>query len=154
MGKDYYPDYQLHAGTPGAGFGGYPRRDFPLHKPWSDPATVPFNTGENHHDVISSQGVICQDFIAITQGTSVDSGAVIPDPNFSYPDPAHRGQVIDTRKVEPRNTPSAVNAVFNYRNSGMAERATSANGANRLASATPRRIFSPHLRWTPSLSLG
>jgi cytochrome c peroxidase len=47
---------------------------------------------------------------------SVETVASVPDPVFSYPDPADAGKRINTRRVTGRNTPSAVNAVFNFRN--------------------------------------
>ena len=47
---------------------------------------------------------------------SVETGTSVPDPVFSYPDPDASGQVINTRRTTGRNTPSAVNAVFNFRN--------------------------------------
>ncbi|MBZ5532655.1 MAG: hypothetical protein LAO20_14580 [Acidobacteriia bacterium] len=129
-GNVYYPNYQLHAGNPTAGFGGYHDGDFPLYKPLTDLGTFPFNTGVNHHDVISSQGVFARTFNSITVGNSVDNSTVSPDVNFSYPDPSHPGQLINTRKVEPRNTPSAVNAVFNFRNFWDGRARNICNGAN------------------------
>jgi len=47
---------------------------------------------------------------------SVETNTAVPDPVFSYPDPENSTQRINTRKVTGRNTPSAVNAVFNFRN--------------------------------------
>jgi cytochrome c peroxidase len=130
MGNAYYPNYQLHAGSPAAGFGGYHDGDFPLNKPLADLSTFPFNTGVNHHDVISSQGVFARNFNSVTPGTSVDNSTSTPDANFSYPDPSHPGQLINTHKVEPRNTPSAVNAVFNFRNFWDGRARNICNGAN------------------------
>src|SRR5262249_54271433 len=51
----------------------------------------------------------------VTQN-SVENDASVPDPVFSYPDPSSPGNRINTRRVTGRNTPSAVNAVFNFRN--------------------------------------
>ena len=53
---------------------------------------------------------------AITPGQSVEVTVPVADAVFSYPDPADASQRINTRKVTGRNTPSAVNAVFNFRN--------------------------------------
>jgi cytochrome c peroxidase len=47
---------------------------------------------------------------------SVETGVSTPDPVFSFPDPVDATKRINTRKVTGRNTPSAVNAVFNFRN--------------------------------------
>lgn len=130
IGNEYYPNYQLHGGTPGAGFGGYHDGDFPLYQPLSDTAIAPYNTGVNHHDVISSQGVFARTFNSVTLGDSVDNSTSTPDPNFSYPDPSHPGQLINTRKIEPRNSPSVVNAVFNFRNFWDGRARNICNGAN------------------------
>jgi cytochrome c peroxidase len=54
-------------------------------------------------------------------GTTVNTNSIewtnsVADPVFSYADPADASKRINTRKVTGRNTPSAVNAVFNFRN--------------------------------------
>ena len=51
-----------------------------------------------------------------TTSDSVETTTSIPDSVFSYPDPRHAGARINTRKTTGRNTPSVVNAVFNFRN--------------------------------------
>jgi cytochrome c peroxidase len=62
--------------------------------------------------------------------TSVETGTSVPDPVFSYPDPADASKLINTRKVTGRNTPSAVNAVFNFRNFWDGRAQNVCNGAN------------------------
>ena len=62
--------------------------------------------------------------------SSVETGTVVPDPVFSYPDPANAGQLINTRKITGRNTPSAVDAVFNFRNFWDGRAQNVCNGAN------------------------
>jgi cytochrome c peroxidase len=47
---------------------------------------------------------------------SVETTTSIPDAVFSYPDPQDGSKRVNTRQVTGRNTPSAVNAVFNFRN--------------------------------------
>lgn len=47
---------------------------------------------------------------------SVETTTSVADPVFSFPDPSDATRRINTRKVTGRNTPSAVNAVFNFRN--------------------------------------
>jgi cytochrome c peroxidase len=66
--------------------------------------------------------------------TSVETGTVVPDPVFSYPDSANPGQLINTRKTTGRNTPSAVNAVFNFRNFWDGRAQNTCNGANPFGS--------------------
>jgi cytochrome c peroxidase len=66
--------------------------------------------------------------------TSVEVDTSVPDPVFSYPDPAAAGQLINTRRVTGRNTPSAVDAVFNYRNFWDGRAQNTCNGANPFGS--------------------
>lgn len=62
--------------------------------------------------------------------TSVESGTSVPDPVFSYPDPDNPGARINTRRTTGRNTPSAVNAVFNFRNFWDGRAQNICNGGN------------------------
>jgi cytochrome c peroxidase len=62
--------------------------------------------------------------------TSVETGSAVADPVFSYPDPSAPGQMINTRKTTGRNTPSAVDAVFNFRNFWDGRAQNVCNGAN------------------------
>lgn len=48
--------------------------------------------------------------------SSVEQDTLVNDPVFSYPDPADATKRIETRRTTGRNTPSAVDAVFNFRN--------------------------------------
>src|SRR5262249_25727804 len=54
----------------------------------------------------------------------------VADPVFSYPDPADPSKRTNTRKVTGRNTPSAVDAVFNFRNFWDGRAQNVCNGAN------------------------
>jgi cytochrome c peroxidase len=62
--------------------------------------------------------------------TSIELTVGTPDPVFSYSDPADGSKRINTRKVTGRNTPSAVNAVFNFRNFWDGRAQNVCNGAN------------------------
>jgi len=71
----------------------------------------PIPTGIN--DVISSAGVHATNFVDIVSGQAQD----LFDTNFLNPDPdGFSIGGINTRKVEPRNTPTTIGAVFNFRN--------------------------------------
>ncbi len=146
-GSSFLPNYQLHAGSPDAGFGGYHDGDFPLHKPLSDFEISPYNTGAEHHDVISSQGVFPTIFNGIKPGSGVENTSPDTDAFFFYPDPADPTGVarIYTRRVPPRNTPSAVNAVFNYRNFWDGRARNTCNGANPFGDrdTTSHFFFAP-----------
>jgi cytochrome c peroxidase len=153
-----YPNYLLHAGTPGAGFGGYHDGDFPLHKePNPDLITRPF-AGTDHYDVISSQGVFPTIFNGITLGSSVDQTTVdTSDATFNYPDPSDPTGValIRVRRVEPRNTPSVVNAVFNFRNFWDGRARNICNGANPFGErdTTSHFFFASSTTITPTSAL-
>ncbi len=81
--------------------------DFPFHE-LSDPnnrlSTVVFDS----NDIVGSQGVFKAEFRGITRGSNVDLGTVVADPIFNVGG-------INVRQVTPRNTPSVINAIFNYR---------------------------------------
>src|ERR1051326_1677950 len=62
--------------------------------------------------------------------TSVESTTPVPDPVFSYPDPSDPTKLINIRRVTGRNTPSAVDAVFNFRNFWDGRAQNVCNGAN------------------------
>jgi cytochrome c peroxidase len=57
-------------------------------------------------DVCSSQGVFAADFAGIVKGKASERGRETADPVFNVAG-------VNVRRVEPRNAPSVVNAVFN-----------------------------------------
>ena len=88
--------------------------DFPFHK-LADAddrdSAVLFDTD----DVVSSAGTFASDFNDIVPGDTLDDCTSInPDP-FEFILRAGGGS-LNTRRVEPRNTPTVINAVFNFRN--------------------------------------
>lgn len=83
------------------------RADFPLTR-HSDPEDRFTRTGHTN-DVVSSQGVVLKKFGGARPGSAEDAGQTMRDPVFS-----RNGR--DTRQVEPRNTPTVINAVFNFAN--------------------------------------
>jgi cytochrome c peroxidase len=83
--------------------------DFPFHQL----AVVDDRTSavlRDRNDRASSQGVSRLNFLDVVPGSPVDVAAgALPDPPFAV----GGGNV---RRVEPRNTPTVINAVFNHRN--------------------------------------
>jgi cytochrome c peroxidase len=82
--------------------------DFPFHQRQSpdfqdSPVTRDFN------DVVGSQGVTLADFGGITPGSAVDVGTPVSDAVFQVGG-------VNMRQVTARNTPSVINAVFNFNN--------------------------------------
>jgi cytochrome c peroxidase len=101
------PNYKLRAG------------DFPFHQlliPGERESDVLFDSD----DVVSSPGVFNTIFDGLAGGRDVCSdnednhifaaGGAYQEAFLEYPDEVH------TRKVQPRNTPTVINAVFNFRN--------------------------------------
>lgn len=85
--------------------------DFPFHK-LQDPEQESFNGRVvlfDTDDVTSSQGVFNANFVNIVPGQPGDVGTPFPDTVFNVGG-------INTRRVEPRNTPTMINAVFNFAN--------------------------------------
>ncbi len=62
--------------------------------------------------------------------TSVESDSTVIDPVFSVPDPTDASKRINTRRTTGRNTPSAVDAVFNFRNFWDGRAQNECNGSN------------------------
>jgi cytochrome c peroxidase len=65
-----------------------------------------------------------------TDATSVETTTPVIDPVFSYPSESDPTTRINTRRVTGRNTPSAVDAVFNFRNFWDGRAQNVCNGAN------------------------
>ncbi len=121
-----YPDQQLTAAH------------FPLHRltdqhVTGDPAVNPGNVVRDTNDVVSSQGVVLTQFVDIVPGSPVDLGSVIPDPAFT------RADNIQVRRVEPRNTPTVINAVFNFDNFWDGRANNIFNGNNPFGPADDRQ---------------
>src|SRR6267378_6795239 len=95
------PNYQLKAA------------DFPFHKVADvndQNSAVLFDT----NDIASSAGVFNFAFTAIAPLNATNSATDIG--TIASPDPVFNVGGINVRGVEPRNTPTMINAVFNHRN--------------------------------------
>jgi len=92
------PNYQLNAA------------DYPFHA-LTDPDERASAVLHDTDDVTSSQGTFAADFNDVIPGGSLD------DCTINSPDPfGFHVNDVNVRQVEPRNTPTVVNAVFNFRN--------------------------------------
>src|SRR3989442_7490549 len=96
-------------------------------------STVLFDT----NDVASSQGVFRQHFVDIVPGSADDFGRPEASIFNSATPPA--------REVEPRNTPTMINAVFNFRNFWDGRARNEFNGVNPIGDLDPfaRVLISP-----------
>ncbi|HEY3186600.1 MAG TPA: cytochrome c peroxidase, partial [Solirubrobacteraceae bacterium] len=97
--------------------------DFPLHRlaDPDDPASAVVSDSEN---VIGSQGVVPSTFRAILDGDPLDSQAFAPT------DGAFNLGGVNVRRSTGRNTPSVVNAVFNFRQFWDGRAQNDFNGVN------------------------
>ena len=117
--------------------------DFPFHRLTdvnNRASTVLFDT----NDVASSQGVFRRDFVDVvtpgtlqvlpplaTTDTSVDRCNRVADPDgFTVGG-------VNVRRVEPRNTPTMINAVYNFRNFWDGRANNNFNGANPFGDRDP-----------------
>jgi cytochrome c peroxidase len=75
------------------------------------------------NDIIGSQGVRLQQFVGIVPGSRFDQGSAIPDPIFNVAG-------SNVRQVTGRNTPSVINAVFNFTNFWDGRASAFFNGVN------------------------
>ena len=87
--------------------------DFPVTKFGSlDPASLKIS---DFNDPVSSQGVYTADFTGLGSTGNPDLCTSVSDAVSSGGDGFHRDG-LNTRRVEPRNSPTVINAVFNFRN--------------------------------------
>ncbi|HKR36670.1 MAG TPA: cytochrome c peroxidase, partial [Steroidobacteraceae bacterium] len=79
--------------------------DFPLHL-LADPTSRNSQVLRDNDDVISSQGVKLSRFVRAVPGADKDVTVPVPDEVFNI-------NGLNTRRAEPRNTPTVINAAFN-----------------------------------------
>lgn len=104
--------------------------DFPLHR-LADPANRHSAVLADTNDVISSQGVFAGIFRGIVFGQPAD------DVDSSAGDPVFNVKGEQVRRVEPRNTPTTLNAVFNFRNFWDGRAQNDFNGVSPFGSRDP-----------------
>jgi cytochrome c peroxidase len=106
--------------------------DFPFHLR-DNPDVQASNVLRDSNDVVGSQGVTMTDFVSINPGSAVDSGTPALDPVFNV------GGVIsgNTRRVTARNTPSVINAIFNFNNFWDGRAHFAFNGSNPFGPLDP-----------------
>lgn len=82
--------------------------DFPL-RTYEDPKDRRSELLRDTNDVISSQGVYRGTWLGLSPDGTAEMGTALEDPVFQF-------DGANVRRVEPRNTPSVINAVFNAAN--------------------------------------
>lgn len=83
------------------------------------------------NDVVSSQGMFNTSFVDVAPPSAVDTCNHIADTVFNVGG-------INTRRVEPRNAPSMINAVFNFRNFWDGRANQIFNGASPFGQRDPQ----------------
>lgn len=106
------PNYQLTAA------------DYPFHK-LADPNNRSSMVVSDSNDVTGSQGVFKSKFVDVVPGSDKDKVTPLKDDVFNV-------NGTNVRQVTPRNSPTVINAVFNFRNfwDGLAQ--NTFNGVNPL----------------------
>lgn len=115
-----YPDKTFQSPAPNHRF---VAGDFPFHKlsnPDDRNSTVLWDT----NDIASSQGVFSQKFVSILPGLPLDIVVTTPDAD------GFRIGGVNVRRVEPRNTPTVINAAYYYRNFWDGRAQNDFNGVN------------------------
>ncbi len=81
--------------------------DFPFHL-LADLNDMDSRVLRSSNDALTSAGVPQRVFQDVTPGEGVEAGFVVPDPIFNVGG-------LNTDRMEPRNAPTVINAVFNHR---------------------------------------
>ena len=132
------PNYQVTAG------------DFPFHSRSPETAPTPrtnllanppiiitpleeFESTNGHvvhdcNDIVGSQGIRFAKFLGVIPGFPLDIGQPVADPVFHVTN--FIGKDKNVRRVEPRNTPTMINAVFNVDNFWDGRASVVFNGVN------------------------
>ncbi|MGE5324171.1 MAG: cytochrome-c peroxidase [Actinomycetota bacterium] len=103
--------------------------DFPLHKVG----------GSDNSNIVGSQGMYLNQFNDVVLGQGAEDLTPIPDEVFHIL--AANGANVNTRRVTPRNAPSVINAVFNYRNFWDGRAQSSFNGVNPFGAGDPNAFL-------------
>ncbi|HJW47529.1 MAG TPA: hypothetical protein VJ484_13735, partial [Lysobacter sp.] len=124
------------------------RSDFPLHKLTNpeipgEPLLNPGNVISDTNDIMSSMGVRFRRFSNIPiPGSGAFSPAangvraVLPDIGVAVPDPIPLFQGL--RRIEPRNTPTMINAAFNFDNFWDGRARHDFNGGSVFGASDPQ----------------
>lgn len=97
--------------------------DFPFHQ-LSDPNDRNSSVIRSSNDIVSSQGVASRTFVNAIPGFPIELTKYLADPDGFQVNGAN------VRRVEPRNTPTVINAVLNFRNFWDGRAQNDFNGVN------------------------
>jgi hypothetical protein len=108
--------------------------DFPLHK-LADVTNPSSTVISENNNIVGSQGVFHFTFNDVILAQAAEDETSIVDPVFNSPD--GNGGSINVRRSTPRNAPSVINAVFNYRNFWDGRAQNIFNGVNPFGAGDP-----------------
>jgi cytochrome c peroxidase len=97
--------------------------DFPFHQRAEPVEFQASAVVRDANDVVGSQGVRLSQFVSINPGSGVENGTPLTDTVFQVGG-------VNTRQVTSRNTPSVINAVFNFTNFWDGRASAFFNGVN------------------------
>jgi len=97
--------------------------DFPFHERQAPADFKGSATLRDANDIVGSQGITLKQFVGINQGSAQENG-------FDLADPIFRKDGVNLRQVTGRNTPSVINAVFNFTNFWDGRASTFFNGSS------------------------
>lgn len=106
--------------------------DYPFHK-LANPSDRNSAVISDVNDITSSQGVVKTTFEDVVPGQAVDVVKPAADPVFNI-------NGVNVRQVVARNTPTVINAVFNFRNFWDGRAQNDFNGVNPFGSRDPNAI--------------
>lgn len=99
-----------------------------------DPAQPGLGTLSEVNDVVGSQGVVMKNFVDIQIGSAVDIGTEdVTDPMFNVAG-------VNVRQVTGRNSPSVINAVYNFSNFWDGRANNVYNGASPFGATDPNAV--------------
>jgi cytochrome c peroxidase len=108
--------------------------DFPLHK-LADSNNRGSAALADNNNIVGSQGVFKNNFNDVIMGHPVENQTAVADSIFSVSD--GNGGTLNVRRSTPRNAPTVINAVFNYRNFWDGRAQGTFNGVNPFGTGDP-----------------
>jgi cytochrome c peroxidase len=108
--------------------------DFPLHK-LADVTRSNSAVLSDNNNIVGSQGVLRNNFNDVILGLGPEDETSVADPVFGITDSS--GAPLNVRRSTPRNAPSVINAVFNYRNFWDGRAQNTFNGVNPFGTGDP-----------------
>src|SRR3989441_3388506 len=110
--------------------------DFPFHK-LADPGDQNSPVLCDTNDIASSAGVFAAAFTGVNSSPGLLGLNDTDRGNIASPDPVFNVGGTNVRGVEPRNTPTMINAVFNHRNFWDGRARFEFNGRNPIGKLDP-----------------